>query len=581
MRVYANSRIIIILSIILLLGTCFLPSSMTLTDCTQCGNINDGQILFAPMYSTTTYLINSNGEINHSWSSNYMPGESVYMLDDGTILRSIKSAPYGDGAGGGIRKITWDGNKIWDFSYYSNEYLSHHDVEPLPNGNVLIIAWEYKTFEEAIEEGRDPNKPQGNDIKPDHIVEVKPTSPTSGDIVWEWHAWDHLIQDYDPTKNNYGVIKEHPELIDINFGGVDADWLHTNSIDYNEKFDQILLSVRNFNEIWVIDHSTTIEEAAGHTGGKSGKGGDLLYRWGNPRAYDRGDSDDQKFFSQHDATWVEHGCLGEGNILVFNNGVNRPGGQYSSVDEIIPPVDSNGNYYIQPDSPFGPEEQIWIYTTGNPTDFFSGYVGGAERLSNGNTLICEGSEGRFFEVTPNKVKIWEYVNPYPIPTINDVFKIQYIPHKQEQPTIPDLDCEGSLNWKNVGPGITIKGRFQVKNIGGSDSLLNWKIESYPSWGKWTFNPEHGENLSTESVGVFVQISVVVPNELKKGFDGYIRVENQEDPEDFDFIPVTLKTAAVKNIIPSGIYQFILKFKQIFPLLDKISIPFLYLNKIFI
>jgi len=62
-------------------------------------------------------------------------------------------------------------------------------------------------------------------------------------------------------------VADHPELIDINFGGRHADWNHLNSIDYNEEFDQILLSSHNQNEIWVIDHSTTTEEAAGHTGG--------------------------------------------------------------------------------------------------------------------------------------------------------------------------------------------------------------------------------------------------------------------------------------------------------------------------
>ena len=126
---------------------------------------------------------------------------------------------------------------------------------------------------------------------PDHVIEVKPTGPSSGDIVWEWYVWDHLIQDYDPSQHNYGDVEEHPELIDINFGSYNADWIHTNSIDYNEEFDQILLSSRTFSEIWVIDHSTTTEEAAGHTGGNSGMGGDILYRWGNPHAYRAGRED--------------------------------------------------------------------------------------------------------------------------------------------------------------------------------------------------------------------------------------------------------------------------------------------------
>ncbi len=578
MKISSNYKIVYFFIAILLFGTCFIPLSLTQKVNQNYENFTiseESQILFAPMYSTTTYLINKNGNVNHTWSSNYAPGEAAYMLEDNTILRAIKIAPSGAGAGGGIQKFDWDGTKIWDFTYYTSDYLSHHDIEPLPNGNVLMIAWEYKTRNEAIGEGRDPLKLQGNTVKPDHVIEVEPTGPTSGDIVWEWHVWDHLIQDYDPTKNNYGVVADHPELIDINYGDIRADWLHTNSIDYNEELDQIILSVRNFNEIWVIDHSTTTEEAAGHTGGNSGKGGDILYRWGNPKAYHAGNTGDQKLFFQHDATWIEQGCPGEGNILVFNNGANRPGSKYSSIDEIEPPVDSNGNYSLEPGQSYEPEEQTWIYSAENPTDFYSNYVGGAQRLSNGNTLICEGSKGKFFEVTYNKEKIWEYINPYPSYALNDVFKIHYISPEEEPPQEPDLDCEGSLSWKEVKPGNTINGHFYVKNLGGIGSLLNWKIESHPNWGNWTFNPENGENLTAGGEGIIVQVSLAAPNEEKKEFDGYIRVENQDNPEDFDVIPVTLKTPATKNGIHSAIYQIILKLKQIFPLYEKISIVFSY------
>jgi hypothetical protein len=268
-------------------------------------NTIDGQILFAPINGVTTYLIEPDGTVNHTWTSTFLPGESVRWLGDGTILRSIKTEVHGyGGVGGGVQKVRWDGLIEWDYRYNTNGDLSHHDVFPLPNGNVLIIAWETKTGAEAIEAGRDPASFIGDTFMPVHIIEVKPTGPTSGDIIWEWHAWDHLIQDFDSSNENYGTVEQHPELIDINFGTnpVLSDWLHTNSIAYNKNFNQIMISVHNFNEIWVIDHSTATEEAAGHTGGDSGKGGDLLYRWGNPAAYRRGAADDQKLFGQHDAT---------------------------------------------------------------------------------------------------------------------------------------------------------------------------------------------------------------------------------------------------------------------------------------
>ena len=570
MKTYYGYRIIILLIIILLFGTFFIPLSITKMvnySYTHLGLSDDSRILFAPMFSKKTYLIDKNGEVIHTWSSDYFPGESVYMLDNGTILRSIKISLSGGGSGGGVQKITWDNTLIWDFKFYSQTYISTHDIEPLPNGNVLILAYEQKTRSETIAQGRNPNTIQ-KDFEPNFIVEVKPTGPTSGDIVWEWHVWDHLIQDYDPLKDNYGVVGNHPELIDINFGsatpGIDpdpADWLHCNSIDYNPEFDQILISIRHFNEIWIIDHSTTTTEASIHTGGNSGKGGDILYRWGNPLAYRVGNESDQKFFGQHDATWIEPGYPGEGNILVFNNGNNRPGGSYTSIDEIVPPVNSTGHYYLENGSAYGPQEQIWRYET----NFFANYIGGAQRIKNGNTIICNGPEGKFLEITPEKTIIWEYTSPYPTQFINDVFKIDYISASNQSPSTPDLYCEGSLKWTNVPCNGTANGYFFVKNIGGDISFLNWEIESYPNWGIWSFDPEYGENLNPNDIKTTVLVSVIAPDIKNSRFEGTIKIVNQDDPDDFDIISVYLKTP--RNLFSNlPIVAFLKNQKYFFPIL---------------
>jgi hypothetical protein len=297
----------------------------------------------------------------------------------------------------------------------------------LPNGHILMVGWEYKTAEEAIVAGRNPDTLPVGELWPDHVIEVERTGTSQGTIIWEWHVWDHLIQDFNPTKQNYGIVEQHPELVDINYGDIvgkeRADWNHINSIDYNEQFDQILLSARHQHEIWVIDHSTTTEEAAGHTGGRSGKGGDLLYRYGNPEIYRAGNISDRQLFGQHDAQWIVGGCPGEGHILIFNNGQGRPDGQYSSVDELIPPVDENGSYYLEPGSAYGPQKPVWSYIADNPFDFFAGYLCSAQRLPNGNTLICDGDHGVFFEVTSEKKTVWMYHNTIPTPLTNQVFKI--------------------------------------------------------------------------------------------------------------------------------------------------------------
>src|SRR5262249_46567664 len=101
---------------------------------------------------------------------------------------------------------------------------------------------------------------------------------------------------------------------------------------------------------------------------------------------------------------------GAGHILLFNNG-DRPDGRYSSVDELVLPTDSLGRYPLQPGKPSGPDRPVWSYTAPKKEDFFSSYISGAQRLANGNTLICSGANGTVFEVTPSREIVWKYVNP--------------------------------------------------------------------------------------------------------------------------------------------------------------------------
>jgi hypothetical protein len=534
------------------------------------GIVFDGQILFSPYYTTTTYLIDSTGTVNHTWPSSYRPFTEPYWMGNGTIMRPILSGT------GGLQEILWDGSVAWEYRYSESGCSCHHDIEVLPNGNILMIVWQTKTRTEAIAAGRNPSTIQGETFKPDKIIEVQPTSPTSGTIVWEWNVWDHLVQDFDPTKANYGVVADHPELIDINYGdSFVGDWLHTNSVDYHPEFDQILIDIHNFNEIWVIDHSTTTQQAAGHSGGKSGKGGDLLYRWGNPEAYDTGAASDQKLFFQHDATWIKPGLPGEGNILVFNNGNNRPSGQYSSVDEFIPPVDSNGVYSLEQHSAYGPEDYTWSYTATPPTSFYSPVFGGAHRLIDGNTLICNGVSGRFLEVTPDKTTVWQWLNPYPSSTQNDVFKVDYLPREvPPQPNAPDLECSGSLSWAAITPGTRVTGSFHVENGGDAGSLLNWTVNtSSIMWGTWSFTPASGEDLTPEQGQVIVQVSVVAPNEKNTEFQGFLRVENRDNPSDFGLIPVSLTTPLNRDLYIQHFFNRLFYFfPHAFPILRHIFLP---------
>ncbi len=376
-----------------------------------------GYTLFAPMHYSVTYLINDSGQLCHSWSSRWMPGRSVALLENGDLLHTCFMAPApnpffpGGGEGGRVEEYDWDGNVVWAFNYSDSMHLQHHEVKQLPNGNVLMIAYDRMLYNQAIAAGRRPDRMQDSVVWPDHVIEVQKTGDTTGTIVWEWHAWDHLIQDYDSTKANYGAVGQHPELVDFNFGPAQPCWNHTNSINYNAEFDQISLSVRGNSEVWVIDHSTTTEQARGHSGGRGGKGGDLLYRWGNPQAYRAGTGADEKLFQQHDAGWIPDGYPGAGHMLIFNNGIGRPGGGYSSVDEIAPPVDSQGHYYLPPGGHYGPDTLAWSYVASPPTSFYSSEISGAQRQPNGNTLIDAGIIGNFFEIAPDTEMVWRYVNP--------------------------------------------------------------------------------------------------------------------------------------------------------------------------
>ena len=380
----------------------------------------NGYTLFAPKQNTMTYLINNEGRIMHQWTkSTYPPGQSVYLLENGNLLRSCMTKgklSSGGGEGGRVEEYNWNDNLIWSLDFSTETYMQHHDIRPLPNGNILMLVIEKKTYDDCITVGFNPNKfqpeiTQKGMMLPDYVVEIKPTFPLGGSVVWEWHTWDHLIQDYDATKSNFGVVRAHPELVSTggDLKNLPAFWNHMNSIDYNASLDQIALSVRGNSEVWIIDHSTTTAEAKGHSGGKRGKGGDLIYRWGNPATYGAGTASDQRYFQQHDVEWVRSGYPGAGNLTCFNNGLGR--GDYSTVDEFTPAVDAGGNYPITAGSAWSPTNFTWTYKGTMSDPMYSENISGAHRLPNGNTIICSGTVGLFLEVTTAGEIVWKYICP--------------------------------------------------------------------------------------------------------------------------------------------------------------------------
>ncbi len=429
-----------------------------------------GYVLFEVPTSTATYLIDKEGTVIHQWESD-LNSMNSYLQPNGHLIRLERDEDFPVFAAGGqagrIREYDWDGNLVWDFEYANEKELLHHDIEVMPNGNILGISYEVLPSKEAIEAGMDPAHVPKAGIWLDKIVEIKPTKPQGGEIVWEWHMKDHLVQELDPSKKNYGIVAENPRKININTpsaegGGppmteeqieqmkkmgfmtsnasVDnqgSDLTHTNAISYNAKLDQIVISVPGFGEVYIIDHSTSTEEARGSSGGRWGHGGELLYRWGNAQTYGRGTKEDEILFGQHDVKWIPEGYPGEGNLMVYNNDIHNPEsklpsmwaalgnaksadvevsigdvGNYSAVYEWAVPTDADGHYTVPENGPFGPVEPDWSYTSPDMYSFYSAFISGAQRLKNGNTLITQGMQGRFFEINPEKEIVWEYWNPY-------------------------------------------------------------------------------------------------------------------------------------------------------------------------
>jgi len=369
-----------------------------------------GFCLAGSIFQDNLQLVDKQGVAIHTWTGR-SGGLAYYVMDDGDLMRTYTPAAapsgYPPGSQGGVERLGFDGTLKWQYELFAPNQRLHHDIEPMPNGNLLVIAWDEMTPNEAIAIGRAPVQMQGPVFRPDAILEIEPTGSSGGNIVWEWHIADHVIQDADPGAANYGDVSSNPQLVDINYPPHNTDgddWNHVNSVKYDPVNDWIILSSHRQDEIWVIDHSTTTAEAAGHTGGARGKGGDLLYRWGNPAAYQMGTTADQQLFGQHGPYFIPPGYPGAGNVILFNNAT--PSG--SAIFELVMPLDSNGDFVMNAAGTFDPAGPVWSYY--NPA-INSSNVSNTERLKNGNTVICAGAVGHIREVDSSGNLIWEYTHP--------------------------------------------------------------------------------------------------------------------------------------------------------------------------
>jgi len=365
----------------------------------QCGLYN----FYATKDATTAKLVDTTGALYKIWTFSSANKYSAYLIPGDTIVRTtsytVAGAPSGGGVTGKIQKITWNGTVAWEYTYSSTTTQMHHDICPMPNGNVLFISYDVKTATQATQAGSSTS----STFYSEKIVEIKPTGPTSGTIVWEWKLWDHMCQNYNSAKDNYVTsIINNSQLLNINYVGTGnlPDRYHMNGLDYNAELDQIVLSMHFMNSAFIIDHSTTNAEAAGHIGGNSGKGGDFLYRWGNPASY--GATGTTMFNTIHDAHWISSDHPTYPNYLCGYKNNNPP-----TMSQIViwnPPY--NGyNYSLTLGQAYEPSNYAYQYTC----TFAASNEGNSQQLPNGNMMV-NNFQGSSYEVNSAGTVLQTIVN---------------------------------------------------------------------------------------------------------------------------------------------------------------------------
>jgi Arylsulfotransferase (ASST)/Secretion system C-terminal sorting domain len=368
----------------------FLTVLFILTAASSKAQIWGDYLFYSEQNSTKAYLIDNAGTTFKTWTfaAADKTGYSSYLLPGGTILRTVSRTGNSFTGGpicGKVQKVDFAGNIVWDFVYSTADYCTHHDICPMPNGNVLLISYERKSAADVSALGGT----FVGEMWPDKIVEVQPNGLNGGNIVWEWHIWDHTCQTTDNTKSNYvSSFASNPQLIDINSHKT-KDWIHMNGVSYNEELDQVCFSSHNQNEIYIIDHSTTTAEAATHAGGKYGKGGDFLYRWGSPSNY--GLSNTQILKVTHDAHWAAPGTFRAGQLSAYNNqGIST---NASCADMIVPPLNANGTYNLTSGQAYEPiAASHWRHACNG----YNSNMGGIQQLPNGQVHVTLGVSKKMY-----------------------------------------------------------------------------------------------------------------------------------------------------------------------------------------
>lgn len=329
--------------------------------------ISPGYTLIAPynrvvnansQFKGKVYLLDLSGNPVHTWTTKKQPFYSQ-LRKNGNLLVVMEAPTYSHpfppgGNTGTISELDWNSKVVWE---YKNEAM-HHDFIDLPNGNILISLWEKTPPEIANQiKGGTPNTTLNGDVFSDNLVELD----RKGKVVWSWHSYQHL----DPQLDILG--NEMPQFA----------WTYTNGLSYTphnpiDNTEAFIVSMRSLNEVMIVRKID----------------GEIIWR-----------SPQNMLNTQHDPT-----LLTNGNILVFDNGFAREPNPFPSYGSRVVEINPKTN------------KIVWQFDGGNgvidKVRFFAPIVGGAQRLTNGNTLITDGPKGHIFEVTKAKKVVWDLISPY-------------------------------------------------------------------------------------------------------------------------------------------------------------------------
>lgn len=388
------------------------PTGVTVYDPSKAYN---SYVLFAGP-DNITHLIDMNGNDVHQWPYSGQPSEFLNpALTGGKLGHVLLQLENGTGSFDNkvIGEVDWDNHILWQWGKQApgGAAQQHHDWSRLPNGNTIVLV-----HVKSVLLGY-------QDVTDDALYEVTP----AGDIVWKWIASEHL-KEFGLSKEGIAYLKQR--LAKSKESGRSLDYLHINDMQVigenqwyrkgDQRFhpDNIVFDSRNANFIAIIEKSTG--KIVWRLGPNFPDAKILLGKEKGPRKVDQ-------IAGQHDAHIIPEGLPGAGNLLVFDN-------QGSAG---YPPVDVRSTSRVLEINPLT-QEIVWEYhgSLSGRTDrtFFSSYISSARRLPNGNTLIDEGMNGRFFQVTPAGEIVWEYVSPYngkgrPGVFDNWVYRAQPVPYE--------------------------------------------------------------------------------------------------------------------------------------------------------